>query len=82
MVMERRQAKKTLLGVLIAITFLSGIFVGGCGNDIENVTVENSEQTEQYQHAEIELVKMEEVLWLNYADAQLSFEADFPEVMP
>lgn len=27
-------------------------------------------------------VKREEVLWLNYADAQLSFEADFPEVMP
>ena len=25
--------------------------------------------------------KREEVLWLNYADAQLSFEADFPEVM-
>lgn len=82
MVMERRQAKKTLLGVLIAITFLSGIFVGECENDIENVTAENSEQTEQYQHAEIELVKREEVLWLNYADAQLSFEADFPEVMP
>lgn len=48
--------KKTLLGVLIAITFLSGIFVGGCGNDIEIVNAENSEQAKQYQHAEMELI--------------------------
>ena len=50
--------KKTLLGVLIAITFLSGIIVGGCGDSIAIVNAENSEQTEQYQHAEIELVNM------------------------
>ena len=48
--------KKTLLGVLIAITFLSGIIVGGCGNDIEIVNAENSEQTKQYQYAEMELI--------------------------
>jgi hypothetical protein len=48
--------KKTLLGVLIAITFLSGIFVGGCGDGIATVNAENSEQTKQYQHAEMELI--------------------------
>ena len=48
--------KKMLLGVLIAITFLSGIIVGGCGDGIAAVNAENSEPTEQYQHAEMELV--------------------------
>lgn len=48
--------KKTLLGVLIAITFLSGIFVGGCGDGITAVDAKDSEQTKQYQHAEMELV--------------------------
>ena len=27
-------------------------------------------------------VKREEVLWMNYDDIQLSFEVNFPEVMP
>lgn len=48
--------KKTLLGVLIAITFLSGIIVGGCGDGIATVNAENSEPTEQYLYAEMELI--------------------------
>lgn len=47
--------KKTLLGVLIAITFLSGIIVGGCEDGAATVNAENSEPTEQYQQAEMEL---------------------------
>lgn len=48
--------KKTLLGALIAFTFLSGIIVGGCGDGIATVNAENSEPTEQYQQAEMELL--------------------------
>lgn len=48
--------KKTLLGVLIAITFLSGIIVGGCGDGVATVNAENSEPTERYQQAEMELL--------------------------
>lgn len=48
--------KKTLLGVLIAITFLSGIIVGGCGDGIATVNAKNGEQTEQYQQAEMEII--------------------------
>lgn len=48
--------KKTLLGVLITITFLSGLIVGGCGDGVATVNAENSEQTKQYQHAEMELI--------------------------
>lgn len=48
--------KKTLLGVLIAFTFLAGIIVGGCGDSIETVNAENSEQTEQYQRAVMDLI--------------------------
>lgn len=47
--------KKTLLSILIAITFLSGIIVGGCGDGIATVNAENSEQS-QYPHAEMEFV--------------------------
>lgn len=48
--------KKTLLSILIAITFLSGIIVGGCGDGITAVDAKDSEQTEQYQHAEMECI--------------------------
>lgn len=50
-------------------------------NDLYNSILEGWRKIKKDTLAEAG-VKREEVLWLNYADAQLSFEADFPEVMP
>lgn len=61
--------KKTLLGVLIAIVFLAGLVVGGCGDGIATVNAKDGEQTEQYQHAEMELVSDHLSDMLEYRDS-------------
>lgn len=85
------QASKRLKGVQIenlpAIELIkryntSGpVMISGYENDLYNSILEGWRKIKKDTLAEAG-VKREEVLWLNYADAQLSFEADFPEVMP
>lgn len=61
--------KKTLLGVLIIVVFLAGIIMGGCGDGIATVNAENNEQTEEYSHAEMELVSDPLSDMLEYRDS-------------
>jgi hypothetical protein len=60
---------------------LGPVMISGYENDLYNSILEGWRKIKKDTLAEAG-VKREEVLWLNYADAQLSFEADFPEVMP
>lgn len=57
------------------------VMISGYENDLYNSILEGWRKIKKDTLAEAG-VKREEVLWLNYADAKLSFEADFPEVMP
>ena len=60
---------------------LGPVMISGYENDLYNSVLEGWRKIKKDTLAEAG-VKREETLWLNYADAQLSFEADFPEVMP
>lgn len=57
------------------------VMISGYENDLYNSMLRGWRKIRKETLAEGG-IKREEVLWLNYADAQLSFEADFPEVMP
>ena len=57
------------------------MMISGYENDLYNTALKGWRKIKKDTLAEAG-VKREEVLWLNYAYAQLSFEADFPEVMP
>lgn len=57
------------------------VMISGYENDMYNSVLKGWRKIKKDALAEGG-TKREEVLWLNYADAQLSFEADFPEVMP
>jgi len=56
------------------------VMISGYENDMYNSVLKGWRKIKKDALAEGG-AKREEVLWLNYADAQLSFEADFPEVM-
>ena len=57
------------------------VMISGYENDLYNSMLRGWRKIRKETLAEGG-VKREEVLWMNYADSQLSFEADFPEVTP
>lgn len=57
------------------------VMISGYENDLYNSVLKGWRKLKKDSQAEGGL-KREEVLWVNYADAQMSFEVDFPEVMP
>ena len=57
------------------------VMISGYENELYNYVLKGWRKIKKDTLAEAG-VKREEVLWMNYADAQMSFEADFPEVMP
>lgn len=57
------------------------VMISGYENDLYNFMLNGWRKIRKKTLAEGG-VKREEVLWMNYADVQLSLEVDFPEVMP